>query len=57
MKSNTKIVRCPGYSNRKILERNALDILTCKDIDFEEALVIVEEASIKELIEIIRAEE
>lgn len=57
MKSNTKIVRCAGYSNRKTLERNALDILTCKDIDFEEALAIIEEASIKELVEIICAEE
>ena len=57
MKSNTKIVRCSGYSNRKTLERNALDILTCKDVDFEEALAIIEEASIKELVEIICAEE
>ena len=53
MKSNNKIVRCAGYSNRKTLERNALDILTCGDIDFEEALSIVEEATIKELVDII----
>ena len=53
MKNNNKIVRCAGYSNRKTLERNALDILTCGDIDFEEALAIVEEASIKELVDII----
>lgn len=56
MKNNTKIIRCTGCSNRKTLERNALDILTCKDIDFEEALAIIEEASIKELVEIICSE-
>ena len=53
MKRNNKIVHCAGCSDRKTLERNALDILTCCDIDFEEALAIVEEASIKELVDII----
>ena len=53
MKRNNKIVHCAGCSNRKTLERNALDILTCGDIDFEEALAIVEEASIKELVDFI----
>ena len=53
MKSNIKIVNCMGYSSRKILERNALDILTCSDMNFEEALAIVEEATTKELAEII----
>ena len=40
--------------NRKILERNALDVLTMdEDANFEECLEKVESASIKELIEII----
>lgn len=40
--------------NRKILERNALDVLTMDDdVDFEECLERVENASIRELIEII----
>ena len=40
--------------NRKILERNALDVLTIDDeSDFEECLERVENASIRELIEII----
>ena len=40
--------------NRKILERNALDVLTMDDnADFEECLERVESASIKELIQII----
>ena len=40
--------------NRKILERNALDVLTMDDnADFEECLERVESASIRELIQII----
>lgn len=40
--------------NRKILERNALDVLTMdEDANFEECLEKAESASIKELIEII----
>ena len=40
--------------NRKILERNALDVLTMDDdADFEECMERVENASIRELIEII----
>ena len=47
-----KVVCANGIKklNRKVLERNALDILTMDDNDFEECLAWVESASKYELI-------
>ena len=52
MKNKVKVVCVDGDKklSRKVLERNALDILTMGDNDFEEALAWVESASKDELV-------
>ena len=52
MKDKVQVVCVNGVKklSRKVLERNALDILTMGDNDFEEALAWVESASKDELV-------